>query len=337
MSEFLQVLKEDVEVGELVRVIRSTPDIWDVYTQRQAMAGAQAQSQSYLVRWSAGATDLESSHNQDDCEDLAVPCELATAIDALVSEAAKIVSDVGRVGRVMLTRLPPGGEIQTHTDEGYYADNYCRFHICLDSAGVNVFTVGGREFVIKPGQLFWFNHKKPHSVQNKSTSARLHLIVDFESPRFWLGMGTYYQLENFFYLYEESGELLRQHWEEVAAFPDIPLAPDESMYDLMQYQGRLRCYTVRHNQDLIGYAVFFLVRHAHYNVRMAQQDVLFVARDRRQGRVGIKLIQYAESRLRAEGVDMIAHHVKTTNGVQKVLERLGYKEVDRVLIKRLKG
>jgi ribosomal protein S18 acetylase RimI-like enzyme len=333
----LEILKEGVEVGPLVAAIAENSEIWEMYTQRQTMAAAQVESQAYLLRWSKGATDLESSHNQDECEDLGALHEMASLVAPLVDEVMKAVGEYGRLGRVMLTRLPMGGQIATHTDEGYYADNYCRFHICLKAGRWNKFVVGGTEYIIKPGQLFWFNHKKPHSVLNNSPGDRLHLIVDIEAPAFWARMGTYYQLENFFYLYEESSELLHKHRDEITAFPDVPLSPDESMYEVMQHKGRLRCFTVRCGQDLIGYAVFFLVRHAHYDMQVAQQDVLFVLKEHRRGRVGLNLIKYAETRLRAEGVDMITHHVKTTNGVQKVLERLGYKEVDRVLIKRLKG
>lgn len=89
----------------------------------------------------------------------------------------------GRPGRVMVVKLKPGGFITPHADEGVYADTFERFHLSLDSLPGNVFysetREGCGEFVhMRPGELWWFNHKRSHHVCNMSDLPRLHLIVD---------------------------------------------------------------------------------------------------------------------------------------------------------------
>jgi GNAT superfamily N-acetyltransferase len=74
--------------------------------------------------------------------------------------------------------------------------------------------------------------------------------------------------------------------------------------------------------------------HALPPLAAGRQDVLFLHPDYRRGMAGVTLIRVAETRLRAEGVQVIYHHVKRTNRVGELLERLGYEHVD-VYAKRL--
>ena len=82
------------------------------------------------------------------------------------------------LGRVMITKLPPGGVIHPHVDEGGYADYYDRFHLCLSSGDHNVFQAGDEIITMNPGELYWFNRKAEHSVSNDDDVDRIHLIID---------------------------------------------------------------------------------------------------------------------------------------------------------------
>ena len=130
--------------------------------------------------------------------------------------------------------------------------------------------------------------------------------------------------------------LLQAHWREIAHYQDIELKPDVETYARLQAAGQLRCYTARDSGRLIGYVVFFVRPNPHYATSLqAHQDVLFVALDYRKGMVGVRLIRFAEQRLKAEGVQVIYHHAKRTNKVGELLKRLGYELVDEIYAKRL--
>ena len=88
---------------------------------------------------------------------------------------------------------------------------------------------------------------------------------------------------------------------------------------------------------LVGYAVFFVRYNMHYRQSLqALQDVLFVDLAHRHSRVGLRLIEYAEDRLRDDGVQVILHHVKVnTPATVQLFLRLGYEPIDQILGKRL--
>src|SRR2546425_11802221 len=108
--------------------------------------------------------------------------------------------------------------------------------------------------------------------------------------------------------------LFKRHWEEIARFKDIPLAPDRDKYEAIEAAGCFHAFTARENGKLIGYVGFFVGPHMHYSGSVqATQDVLYVAPEHRRGRVGIRLIFFASDALRAEGVQTEQHHVKVAN------------------------
>lgn len=146
-------------------------------------------------------------------------------------------------------------------------------------------------------------------------------------------------------LWVEMRPLLEAHWAEISRYKDIELEPDEEAYAAAEEAGLLRTYTARlpvrpdagvDRGRLVGYVIFFLRPNMHYRRSLqAAQDVLYLHPDYRRGMAGVTLIRVAETRLRAEGVQVIYHHVKRTNRVGELLERLGYEHVENVYAKRL--
>lgn len=82
------------------------------------------------------------------------------------------------LGRVIITRLPPGAKIGVHADEGKYAERFTRHQIALESSPGNVFICGGEQFCPQTGDLYWFNHQLEHEVINNSMSDRYTMIID---------------------------------------------------------------------------------------------------------------------------------------------------------------
>lgn len=147
-----------------------------------------------------------------------------------------------------------------------------------------------------------------------------------------------YQAEQVSELWGAVKPLLEAHWREITRYPDIPLDPDVEGYERMERAGMLRCYTARESSELalIGYVTFFVLHSLHYRRSLqAHQDVLFLLPEHRTGMAGVRLIKFAEERLKAEGVQVVYHHAKRKNKVGELLERLGYEFVDGLYAKRL--
>jgi len=138
-------------------------------------------------------------------------------------------------------------------------------------------------------------------------------------------------------LASEALPLLREHHNEVTAFPDIRLEPDYEQYKLFGASGMLRCYTARDNGALVGYNFFFVRSAPHYKGSIqAVQDILFLTPTTRKGFTGARFLKWCDDQLKAEGVQVVYQNV-TLQGKDfgLVLERMGYKPLEILYAKRL--
>ena len=96
------------------------------------------------------------------------------------------------------------------------------------------------------------------------------------------------------------------------------------------------CIRDRNDDELIGYVIFFIAPHLHYkSCKRAIEDIYFVKKEYRKGRVGIKLFQYAEEVLKHCGVEVIVMNTKVHLDNTRLFEYLGYKMTDKVFTKIL--
>ena len=134
----------------------------------------------------------------------------------------------------------------------------------------------------------------------------------------------------------EFEKLFPLHYEELCVTKEYPLEPDIKAYQALAKAKMLRCITCRADGKLIGYIVFTISRHMHYKSCVtAFEDLYFVRKDYRKGRVGIKLFQYAEKVLRQFGINRIVMHTKVHLDNSRLFEYLGYKWTDKVFTKIL--
>lgn len=91
------------------------------------------------------------------------------------------------LGRVVISRLPPGRAIPSHTDRlpNDRAMFYHRYQIPLASEAGVAFHIEDEQMFLEPGNAYWIANTKLHSVVNNSAADRLSMIVDIRpfSPR----------------------------------------------------------------------------------------------------------------------------------------------------------
>ncbi len=89
----------------------------------------------------------------------------------------------GEVYRVLIVYLPKDGVVDPHIDYGKYYANKDRFHLVLSGYYENIVAVPtqyedtDRE-LYSAGELWWFDNKKTHYVENKSEIPRIAIIFD---------------------------------------------------------------------------------------------------------------------------------------------------------------
>jgi len=89
----------------------------------------------------------------------------------------------GHVGRVGIARLPPGGKVYGHYDEGLSAYFYTRYQVVLEGGKDNWIHCGVKDgeqehVEMMPGEIWTFNHKCWHYFTNRSNTNRTYLNID---------------------------------------------------------------------------------------------------------------------------------------------------------------
>jgi aspartyl/asparaginyl beta-hydroxylase (cupin superfamily) len=86
-----------------------------------------------------------------------------------------------QLGRCIITKLPPGGQITPHVDGGAPAEFYTRYQIALQSLPGALFHSGDETVNFRAGEIWWINNRVTHSVVNNSADDRIVCIVDIRS------------------------------------------------------------------------------------------------------------------------------------------------------------
>lgn len=181
MHDF-QCLSKGLDVSPLVEALNRNKALWTEITGRQDYEGSAHQdTSSIFLRWCKGL-DINAAFTEIPAFNFPAMGKLAEAHE-LINYTLRRVS-AAQLGRVLIVNLRQGGAIAPHADEGAYADHYERFHIALDSKPGNVFSTEHETVEMKTGELWWFNHKEKHQVQNLSGCDRLHMIIDCVAPMY---------------------------------------------------------------------------------------------------------------------------------------------------------
>ena len=135
----------------------------------------------------------------------------------------------------------------------------------------------------------------------------------------------------------EAPILFEEHYEEIARNKQVMvLKPDEVTYRKSEEMGTLFILSARQDDILIGYSVNFVSNHLHYaDLKLAQNDLLFISKEHRGGRIGLKLIKETEKHATSLGCKLMLWHAKENTTLAAMLPRLKYGVQDIMFSKEL--
>lgn len=179
-------LAEGVNVQPLMHSLVRKPHLWNQNTLRTKFPQTPfSDIDDILLRFSDPATLPTEGRVIGDATSIWHPAanelpEVKPLVMALMHQVGAWTLD-----RLLVTRLRPGGVIQSHRDdEGEYVNQpgVARYHIVLQGAAGSNFICGeddADEVVnMQTGEVWWFDAHKRHSVENGSDRDRIHLLVD---------------------------------------------------------------------------------------------------------------------------------------------------------------
>lgn len=179
---YFQQLAAGINVTPLHNALQRQPELWDKNPIRTQHPGtAHAQVSDILVRFN----DLEEFIRTGDPTTItddreAIPYDAwdkLPQIRPIIFDLMRTV-EATRLGRVVITRLPPGREITPHVDQGAPATYFERYQVALQSLPGALFNIGDETVNFRTGDVWWINNEVEHSVVNNSADDRIVMIVD---------------------------------------------------------------------------------------------------------------------------------------------------------------
>lgn len=169
-----------IDVTEARSQLEAQPELWNVHHQRlKNPSGPFAGTSDIWVRYRA-------------IEELTAPGKFGEphfpvwypawhALPALhpIIFGLMVKTQAVHLGGVLITKIPPGGEVGWHHDRGsWHAEFYdCKVYVPLKTNGRCVNYCGDESLVMREGEAIYFDNLVTHSVVNDGDAERVTLIV----------------------------------------------------------------------------------------------------------------------------------------------------------------
>ena len=179
MRHFLKIA-DGVDVTPVLRELIVQPELWNQNTLRTEHPDTAHSDVSDIWLWfNELPTNPEDVIN--DIQTHPYPAwERLPSLRRLVLDLIHRVNGV-QLGRCLVTKLPPGGVITPHVDQGAPAEFYTRYQIALQSLPGALFNCEEETVNFRSGEVWWINNRVQHSVVNNSADDRIVCVVDIRS------------------------------------------------------------------------------------------------------------------------------------------------------------
>ena len=180
MGAAIEPVRGGFDVAPLLAEIDAYPEAWNQHKLRTESYGTpHTQVSDIWVRYNPWR-----NFNGDAAAFVLEPHEsewypVAASIPAVVQLVDQVMQEVGgkELGGVLITKVPPGGEVAPHIDQGWHSRYYEKFAVQLMGNQDQVFWFEDCELRPEPGDLYTFDNSKLHAVYNRSVEDRMTLII----------------------------------------------------------------------------------------------------------------------------------------------------------------
>lgn len=144
-----------------------------------------------------------------------------------------------------------------------------------------------------------------------------------------------YQKESFKDMCDSSGSYFKKHHEEVESYvEELPLDLDLDLYNLLEENYSLLCYTAREGEELIGYLCYVVNPQLHFKgCYSAQCDNFYIDPEYRGRKVSYDLMCFAEDDLCTLDIQTVMMNMKTKAMFEGLMQALNYDRSEVVYTK----
>lgn len=141
-------------------------------------------------------------------------------------------------------------------------------------------------------------------------------------------MTVTFAVERFADAFSEAAPLMEKHWTEIARNKQLlTLNPDVKRYELLA--DALLLITARDEKRLVGYFLWILVTHNHYqHVLVAEEDLHYLLPEFRRGLTGYLFVKKACEAAEQRGAKLLMMREKLGHQHPALMKRLGFAATD---------
>ena len=166
-----------MDIGSFYDEIIQNEEVWKK-TEIQNRTPVQLNTRAIFLRTFDERQKLENKiKNKDNHEsDWTSSASYFSGICQFITDFARSVN--GTLSRALIAQMKPNGLIYRHIDDGCYYLIRDRYHIVVKSVAGTIFYAGNEKVCMQEGELWWFDNKQHHQVENPSDEWRIHIIFD---------------------------------------------------------------------------------------------------------------------------------------------------------------
>lgn len=175
----IRLLSSGFDVEPLRDQLVRHPESWDTHTLRTGSYETPHKAVSDIwVRYNAWK-NFTGDPARFNAEHESAWYPVIHDLPAAWSLARRVVRRVGggKLGGVLITRIPPGGEVRPHIDRGWHAGYYDKYAVQIAGNDKQAFCFEDSVLRPDPGDLYTFDNSRLHWVTNQSDSERITLII----------------------------------------------------------------------------------------------------------------------------------------------------------------
>lgn len=178
----------DADVAPLNAELAAHPELWGQYGWRKEAPGSpHAQMTDVWVRYNDVRPFLAKGSMagfNDEHEGVWYPAyEKLPALKDIIYPLMREVEGE-RIGAVLITKIPPGQGIAKHRDASWHVEHYDKFYVSMQSAPGALFCSGTDALNPAPGEVWRFDNRREHWVENNSSEDRVTLIICIRTRKY---------------------------------------------------------------------------------------------------------------------------------------------------------
>jgi len=177
-----QHLAAGINVTPLMNALQRQPELWNANPIRTKHPGTAHADVSDILCMFNDIAEFERTGDPstitDDKECIPYPAwGKLPQLRPIIFDLMRTV-EATRLGRVIITKLPPGKTITPHVDGGAPATYFERYQLALQSLPGAMFHIGDESVNFRTGDVWHIDNATRHSVVNNSADDRIVCIID---------------------------------------------------------------------------------------------------------------------------------------------------------------